>query len=801
MLNDFKLALRQLLKNPGFTTVAVLSIALGIGACTSIFTVVNSVLLRPMPYPDSGRLVILRQEKLPDVSNFAVTPGDYFSWLEQTKSFDHLAAEVTGNYNLTGHGDPLRLNVRFVTANYLRTFGVQPSLGRDFAAEEETSGREKVVLLSHGFWTRQMGGATDVLNQTLRLDGNVFTIIGVLPKSFRPETMTDLYLPAVYNETLRRDHGPHFLDVTGRLKPGVTLAQAREEVNVVAARLAGAFPATNKEWSVAVNPLLEYTVGSSKALLFALQGAVAFLLLIACANIANLLLARATGRVKEMSVRAALGASRARILRQLLTESVLLSGLGGVLALLVAQWGVNLLVAHAPGNIPRVDEIAVDARAFALTCGLAIVTGIGFGITPAFQAVRINPADTLKDAGRGSIGSYQGRGLRNALVVAEIAIALILLVGAGLFTTSFLRLSDVSPGFQPDNVAIATLTLVPSQYPAPSQKAGFAARVADQIATIPGVKYASAATMPPFSGNGFRVKFTIGGRPALDPGVLQATLYYAVTPDYFRAMGIPLLRGRFFDSRDAADRPRVSIISESMARKFFPGEDPVGKRINFGNGPEAYREIIGVTADVKQFRLEEDGDSALQAYDPFAQQPYDFMTFVVRTSGPAPALPDALRRAVAAVDKNQPVASVQFLAKIVSDSLARPRFSMFLFTVFSVAALLLAAIGIYGVMAYSVNCRIGEIGIRMALGAQRADVFRLIFFQGGRLVILGLACGLGGALCLTRYVSSMLYNVGVRDPAIFVAITFLLAAVAALACLLPARRAAGVDPMTALRQD
>ncbi len=800
-MTDLKFALRQLRKNPGFTAVAVLTLALGIGVTTAIFSVVNSVLLRPLPYGEPDRLVVLKENRLPGVADFAVAPGNYFSWKEQSTSFEHLAAEITGNFNWTGTDKSLRLNVRFLTANVLTTLRVHPSLGRDFRSEEETVGHDKVVLLSHGFWERHFGGARDVLNRTMVFNGDPFTVIGVLPASFRSDSKTDIYVPAVFNEQGRQNHGNHFLEVTGRLKVGVTAETAQRELDVISARLGKEFPVTNKGVGVQLIPVLESMVGSSRPLLFSLLGAVGFLLLIACANVASLQLTRATARRREMAVRTALGAGRIRITRQLLTENLMLSCAAGVLALFVARWGVEVLVVLAPENLPRAAEISVDGPAFALTCGLALITGIAFGLVPAFQAMRIDSSKTLKEGGRGASESGHTRRLRGALITVEVAVALMLLVGAGLLGRSFVRLQQVQPGFQPENAVAVTLSLAANRYDQSTEKSEFAGRVLEQLRSINGVQHSGLSAILPFSGDDFNLAFNIAGRPPLAHGVRQSTLYYSISPDYFHAMGIPLLRGRFFDFHDIAGSPRVCIINESLAESYFPGQDPIGQRINLSNGPESFREIVGIVGNVKHYRVDDDPDLQVQTYEPFAQQPYDFMTFVIRTAGPVPGLSPAIQSAVAAVDKDQPIASVRPLSDLVAVSYARHRFAMMLFAVFSGAALLLSVMGIYGVMAYSVARRTGEIGVRMALGAQKRDVFRLVLRQGGQLIVIGTLGGLIGSLLLTRFIAGMLYHVTAHDPLTIGLVTLLLATVAALACLIPARRAANIDPMEALRNE
>jgi putative ABC transport system permease protein len=799
MKHDLRYALRQLLRSPGWSAVALLTIALGIGACTAIFSVVNTVLLRPLPYPESERLVVVRETNLPRFPEFSVAPGQYFAWRAQSRSWQSLAASRSATYNLTGLGEPQRVIAERVTANHFSTLGVRPALGRDFTAEEDVPGRENVVLLSHGFWQRQLGGRADVLQRALTLNGQPFTVIGVMPPGFRPHGRTEVYTPAAYTASDREQRGGHYISVFGRLAPGVTLEQARSEMAVIAERMARQYPATNQGWGVKLTPMLEAAVRDVKPVLFALLAAVGCLLLIACANVANLLLVRATGRVKEIAVRGALGAGRARIVRQLLTESLLLALLGAALGVVIAQLGIRGLMSLAPESVPRLQEVAIDLRALGVSVALAIVTGIAFGVAPARQLTRPELSEALKQAGRGAGETGHRHRLRGALVVAEMAIALVLLVGAGLLMRSFVHLQSVDPGFEPQQALAARVSLPEQKYDSDAKQALFADQALRQLAALPGVQAAGAVQVAPLSGSDYLLQFSIKGRPPIAPSDLPPTHYYAVSPGYFRAMGIRLLRGRLFEATDTATSPPVAIIGESMARKFFPGQDPLGQYIMVTQGPDRWRQIVGVVRDVRHYDLHR--EVTVQTYEPLAQQPFSLLTFVVRAGGSTEPLPAAIRRAIYAVDADQPVARIQPLTQWVAESMGRQRFAMLLFAVFSGAALLLAAIGIYGVMAYSVRQRRGEIGIRMALGAGTAQVLRLVCLQGGRLIVLGLGLGIGGALLLTRFLSTMLFGVSAQDPLTFGVIALLLAIAAALACLLPARRAAGVNPMTALRSE
>jgi putative ABC transport system permease protein len=800
MINDLRYAFRQLLKSPGFAAVTILTLALGIGACTAIFSVVNAVLLRPLDYPDPARLVVIRETQLPQFPEFSVSPPNFLDWEKQMKSFENLAAYSGSRINFTGDGEPQQLIGVKATAHYFDVYGIKPALGRTFLPEEDAPGKSHVVVLSYPFWHRVFGGAADVVGRPIQLNGEPYTVVGVAPLGFGIASKVDAWMPMAFDpkETANDNRGAHYLSVAGRLRPGVTVAQAEAELKVLAAQLATQYPDSNKGWGIFMMPLQEYSVRDVRIVLYTLLGAVGCVLLIACANIANLLLARATARHREISIRAALGASRARLVRQLLTESVLLALCGGLTGMLFARWGLDALLALAPANLPRVTDIQLDAGVLVFSLALSVITGLVFGIAPAWLAARADVNEALKQGSRGSTeGGARGR-LRSALVVIEVTFALMLLGGAGLLARSFIQLAHVDPGFTPENATVLRLSLPQKKYALPEQQTAFADALLERVKTLPGVQAAGLTHSLPLASD-YVLGFNIEGRPAIAPSDLPSTNYYAITPEYFRAMGIRLVRGRVFTVRDDAKAPRVAIINETMARQHFPNEDPIGKRINITNGPDTWREIIGIVGDIKQYGV--DKATTNQSYEPFAQVPFSSLNVVIRTNGPATALLGAIRPTVYAVDKDQPIGTIRPLEEIVADSVARQRFAMTLLTVFSLVALVIAAVGIYGVMAYSVVQRTGEFGIRMALGAQQRDVLRLVLAQGGKLVGLGLIIGLAATLAASRAMGSMLFNTSAQDPFTLGTITLLLGAVALVACLLPASRATKVNPIEALRTE
>jgi putative ABC transport system permease protein len=800
MINDLRYALRQLINSLGFTVVAILTLALGIGACTAIFSVVNVVLLRPLDYPDADRILIIRETQLPQFPEFSVSPPNYLDWEKQTKSYEYLAAYTGAALNLTGEGEPQRLVGVKATAHYFDVYGVKPILGRMLLPEEDAVGKNHVVVLSYGFWQRVFGGARDVVGRPVQLNGEPYQIVGVAPLGFGIASKVDVWTPMAFTpkETANDARGGHYINVVGRLKPGVTVRQAKAELEVIAKQLAVQYPDAQKGWGIFMMPIQDYTVRDVKPVLYTLLGAVGCVLLIACANLANLLLARATARHREISIRAALGAGRGRLVRQLLTESVVLAVCGGIAGVILARWGLDSLLALAPTSLPRISEIHLDSGVLLFSLALSVVTGLVFGIAPAWLAARADVNEALKQGTRGSTeGGARGR-LRSALVVIEVTFALVLLGGAGLLARSFMQLANVNPGFIPENATLMRLSLPQKKYNQPEQQTAFANALLEQLNNLPGVQAAGLTHSMPLVGD-YVLGFNIEGRPAIDPADLPNTNYYSVTPGYFRAMGIRLVRGRLFTPQDDAKAPHVAIINETMARQFFPNEDPIGKRINITNGPDYWREIVGIVGDIKQYGL--DKATSAQSYEPFAQVPFTSLNVVIRTKGSPAALLGALRPAVYAVDKDQPVGVIRPLEEIMADSIARQRFAMLLLTVFSGVALVIAAVGIYGVMAYNVVQRTGEFGIRMALGAQQRDVLRLVLTQGGKLIGLGLGVGLLATLAASRAMGSMLFNTSAYDPLTLGTITIVLGAVALVACFFPANRATKVNPIEALRTE
>ncbi|HEV2915208.1 MAG TPA: ABC transporter permease [Pyrinomonadaceae bacterium] len=797
LLQDLRYGIRMLLKNPGFAFVAVIALALGIGANAAIFSVVNAVLLRSLPYDDPERLIVVKENKPPQFPEFSVSPGNFLDWQKQNTVFEKLAAIRGYSYNLVDKGEPERLRGARISAGLFEMLGVKPARGRSFLAEEDQPGHETVAILSHALWQRRFGADEKIIGQAITMNATSYTVIGIMPPTFQfPDRETELWTPVAFDAQQAQQHGAHYISVVGRLKRGVSLQQASTEMSAIAGRLAQSYPDSNAGWGVTLFPMQEYEAREIKPALLVLLGAVALVLLIACANVANLLLARATARQREIAIRTALGASRWRVIRQLLTESILLAIVGGGVGLLLAVWGVDLLLALAPPDLPRGQGSALDARVLGFTILITLLTGVVFGLAPALQSSRPNLNETLKEGGRGTTGGHHR--VRSSLVITEVALALVLLIGAGLLIRSFYRLQQVNPGFNPKNALTVSVSLPAKKYAEDDQQAAFFSQLIERVSALPGVVAVGATQSLPIQGD-YVLGFNIQGRPPDAPGEEPSTNYYAVNSEYFKAMGIPLLRGRLFTEQDKKDAPRVAVINETMAKKFFPGEDPIGKGINVTNGPERFREIVGIVGDVKQYGL--DQPTTAQTYEPYLQAPFSAMTLIVRTEGNPTALNAGVRGQVLSIDKDQPVSRIRTLEEVISESVAKQRFSMLLLGVFAVVALVLAAVGLYGVMSYAVTQRTHEIGIRMALGAQQKDVLRLVVGHGMILAMVGVGIGLLASFALTRVMTTLLFGVGATDPLTFLVIPALLTIVALGASFFPARRAMKVDPMIALRYE
>jgi putative ABC transport system permease protein len=799
LLQDVRYGVRMMRKRPGFTAVVVLTLALGMGANTAIFSVVNAVLLRPLPYRNAERLVWVAGNVRGGTNRASVSPPDYVDYRAQNTVFEEFAAStsVPVPVNLTGAGEPERLTGSLVTANYFRAFGVAPALGRAFGPDEERAGPAPVAVLSDGLWRRRFGGDPSVVGKTVALDGKAVTVVGIAPPEFQYPAGVELWMPLDFCVPEMNIRAAHFLRPIGLLKEGVTIEQARAETDLIARRLEEQYPESNERWSLNLVPLQEQVVGGVRTSLWVLLGAVGFVLLIACANVSNLMLARAAARSRELALRTALGASRWRVARQQLTENVLLSLAGGGLGLLLAAWGVDLLTALGAGDIPRSREIGVDGRVLAFTAALSVLTGLAFGLLPALRASRPNLNEVLREAGRGTSGPGRGA-VRAALVVSEIALALTLLVGAGLLVKSFVGLRSVNPGFDPANVLTLRIDLARARYAKPEQAAAFFGELQRRVAGLPGVEAAGMVSELPLSGQPNDMYFYVAGRPPQTGAAKVTADYRRVNHDYFRAMRIPLLRGRGFTEQEAAGDARVVVVNETLARNFFPDADPLGRRLVIDFGAREEFEIVGVAGDVRHRSLE--GDVYQMMYVPTLR--VGRTNLVVRTSSSDPlSLAAAVRSEVAAVDRDQPVSAVRTMEEVVSGSVAQQRFRTLLLAAFAGVALLLAGVGIYGVISYSVTHRTHEIGVRMALGAGAADILKMVVGRGMALALAGIAVGLLAALALTRVLSSLLFGVTATDAATFAAVSLLIAAVALLACLVPARRATKVDPMVALRYE
>ncbi|HMD96186.1 MAG TPA: ABC transporter permease [Terriglobia bacterium] len=803
LLQDLKYGFRTLVKNPAFTAVAVIALALGIGANTAIFSVVNAVLLKPLPFRDPSRLMLL-SEANPRQPRVSVAYPNYFDWKQQNHVFEEMTSFQQRDFNLAGVNEPENIGGSAVSSNLLRTLGMKSLLGRDFRPDEDKKGAESVVILGYSLWQRRFGGEPGVVGRTVTLDAKPFTIVGVMPPQLILYEDSQLYTPigVWMGEESMTERGAHDdTTVVARLKAGVTQAQAQAEMDTIARRLEQQYPDTNTGYRVAMSPIRDAFVGDSGPPILVLFAAVGFVLLIACVNVANLLLARGAAREREIAIRSALGASRLRVIRQLLTEGAVLAVVSGLLGLLVGAWGLKGLLTLIPQDVGMGMPVAVNSWVLGFTSLLSLATVAIFGLVPALQVSKPDLNETLKEGGRTASGGVERRQLRSVLVVSEIALALVLLVSAGLMIKSFRRLLAVDPGFNPENVLTMEVNLRGAKYDKPDQVAALCQQALDRIRTLPGVKLAALGNQLPLTDSHSRSDITIEGQPVPEIGHFPHPDFHRISPDYFRAMGIPLMRGRYFTESDTPQAPGAVMISESLARQFWPNGDAVGKRILRGHPDpkNPWRTVVGVVGDTKQYGLS--AETKWEVYLPYLQNPPSDFRLVVRAASNPEGLTAAIKNEVHGIDKDVPVHDAVTMQRIVSDSVGTRRITMLLLGLFAGLAMVLAAVGIYGVISYSVAQRTHEIGVRMALGAERTSVLWLVVGKGFALAIVGVGVGLAGALALTRFLSSLLFGVRPTDPGILIGVSLILTAVSLLASYIPARRAARVDPMVALRYE
>jgi putative ABC transport system permease protein len=799
-LSDLRHGLRLLRRAPGFAAIAVAALAIGIGANTAVFSVINTLLIQRLPYRDADRLAIVWEHNIPrDRKNNVVAPANFLHWRDMNQSFEDLAAvSPTVNVTVTGDGDPEELQAQFVTAELFPILGVQPSRGRGFTPDEIRPGT-RVVVISDRLWKRRFSGDPGILQRTLVSQGAPYLVAGVMPPGFSfLDRNVDVWLPFGFTADTRIPRG-RSIQVVGRLKPGVRFDRAHEDMVRVAADLTRMFPDFNTGWSARVVPLRDQLTGSVRPALMVLAGAVAFVLLIACANVANLVLTRATTRQRELAVRAALGAGRGRLVRQLIAESLVLAVAGGISGLLLAWWALNFLrvVAAERLAVPRLDLVGIDGWVVAFTLVASLACGLVFGAVPALTAAGLSLNESLKEGGRTGTAT-RAKHTRNVLVVVEISLALVLLVGAGLLMRSFKRLLDVDPGFDPSRTVTFRLTLPSARYGGEGQREQFLKRFFQQVDTLPGIDSAGAISWLPLAGLGAATSMEIIGKPKPAKGFEPVADVRVISHDYLKAMGVPVLKGRLFNENDPNDAKGRVIINDTMARRHWPGEDPIGRHVQI-HWDTQEDEVIGVVGDVKHTGL--DGEVRAMTYWPVARYPYNSMTFAVRTREGAPQVVRAIAGVVRQMDPGLVVANVKTMEEVVANSVAERRLTMMLLATFAGAALLLAAVGIYGVIAYSVTQRTQEIGIRMALGAQRADVLRMVVGQAMTLTLIGVVSGGAIAFALTRLMTGLLFDVKPGDPATFALVSLVLAAVAATASYVPGRRATRVDPVIALRAE
>jgi len=799
---DLRYGFRTLLRNPGFCAVAILALALGIGPNTAIFTMVNAVLLKPLPVPEPNRVVMIWGTLLKSgFDQLPVSAADYLDWQRQARSFDQMSAAFAipeYGLNVSGVGDPERVPAALASKEFLPALGIKPLAGRNFLPEEDRPGGPRAMLVSNAFWQRRFHSDPAAIGRTLTVDGIPRTIVGVVPHELGEMVHADLWLPTAINPT-DPERQNHNYGVVARLKPGVTVAQARAEMIVIARRLESAYPATNTGWGITLFPMAEMFTGRIRPVLLILLGAVGLLLLIACANLANLLLARAATREKEIAIRGALGAGRRRIIRQLLTESFVLAMAGGALGLVLAAWGVRLMRSVVPDMFPMLQNMSVDMPVLAFTFGISLLTGLLFGLVPAWRSAHADLNTTLKEAAGRSESAGGSHRIRGFLLASEVALAVLLSVSAGLLLRSFVRVTEVNPGVRTANILTMNLSL-PVKYDTPLKRATFYKNLMERLDALPGVRSAGAVMFLPLRVSilSFRIGvngFQIEGRPPVSPDQQPQADYRMATPGYFNTMGIALRQGRLFDQHDDLDAKRVALVNEAMVRKHFAHENPLGKRLMMGKPVE----IVGVVADAKLYGLDAPVEPAI--YVPHMQHPGESMGVAVRTEGDPAAIASAVRREVLKLDSEQPISDVRTMATVLSDSLMLRRVSMLLLTVFASLALTLATVGIYGLTAYSVSRRTHEIGLRVALGASQSQILRLVVGRGLVTSLIGAGIGVAAAVGLTRGLSGMLYGVTATDPLVFAGVPLLLIAVSVLASYVPARKATRIDPLVALRYE
>jgi len=818
LVQDIRYGWRTLRKSPGFTAVAVLVLALGIGANTAIFSVVNAVLLRPLPFNQPDRLVELYhvppQAAFPGIHLFAVSPANFFDWRAQAHSFEGMAAYGFGHYTLTGKGQPIPVPLCSSTYGLFSILHVQPMLGRDFLESENQPGHEHEVIVGYTFWRDRLGANPAMVGSSIQLNGEPYTVIGVMPPGFEfpissdPHDRVQMWKMQGWTPQERAIRDNHNYGVIARLKPGVTLEQARAEMNTISERLAEQYPKDDKGWGATAIPLGQDIVGDVRTPLLILFGAVAFVLLIACANIANLVLAKTLSRRKEVAIRAALGASRTRLLQQVLAETVLLALAGGALGLVVAQYGIEFILTFMGEQLPRSSSVGLDPGVLTFTLGISLATGLAAGLLPALRLTREDVSEALKQGAGRTASDSGGSRTRSVLVVAEVALSLMLLIGAGLLIRSLWQLRAVNPGFDPSHVITMRLSIPSNRFAAPAQQSRFFERVLERVRALPAVQAAGVVDALPLTGGGSHQPVQIEGTPVVPMADQPEVDVRGISPGYISAMHIPLLRGRDFNDSDVAGKPGVILISQSMAKQFWPNEDAIGKRLTMYFFPDTTREVVGVVADIKDDALSQTRSAAM-LYMPLAQisagrdgQWHSFgMTLAARTQTDPTSAVSAITNALHEIDGDVPLLDIKTMQDTVDDSLLQQRFTMLLLTGFAALALLLAAVGIYSVLAYAVRRRVREIGIRMALGAQIADVLRMVVVEGMRPTLLGVVIGLVGALALGRLLSSMIYGVSVRDVGTFACVAAIMAGVGLLASILPAWRATRVDPMKTLREE